>query len=182
MTPFLHFFFRDVTFLCSLFVVLWFGSMCFKLPFQTTPTRLSFSDILPKTHLTQYYLLFHLFCRKRTNTAQFTIMLRRSAALLIGNESSNVFISVVKDKRYLEHRLATLGKVSANNDGHKPMTDDDLKRFTTSIGNKENLFNFRAGSEPTGVVDEETGRIIGSEAPDPTRYGDWEYNGRATDF
>lgn len=109
-------------------------------------------------------------------------MFRRCSVFLIGTESSP-FISVVKDKRYIEHRLATLGKASANNESFKPMSDEDLKRFTTSVGNKENLFNHRAGGvQPSLIVDEATGRIIGSEALNPTRYGDWEHNGRATDF
>jgi hypothetical protein len=62
------------------------------------------------------------------------------------------------------------------------MTQEEVNRFTTSVGSKENLFNHRLGLEPSNVVDEETGRVEGSAAPDPARYGDWEVNGRCYDF
>ena len=64
----------------------------------------------------------------------------------------------------------------------QPLTDEQLRRFTTSIGNAESLFNKQAGAIPTNVVDEETGLVVGGTALDPTRYGDWEVNGRCYDF
>lgn len=106
--------------------------------------------------------------------------MRRCVRLLIGVES-DVFFSAVKDKQYLEHRMAILGK----NDAHvkqQPLTDEQLRRFTTSVGNAESLFNKQAGDIPTNVVDEDTGLVVGSSTPDPTRYGDWEVNGRCYDF
>ncbi|KPA74355.1 putative mitochondrial hypothetical protein [Leptomonas pyrrhocoris] len=107
-------------------------------------------------------------------------MLRRCVPLLIGMEG-NVFVSAIKDKQYLAHRLALLGKPDEH---FKPrqMSEEDIKRFTTSLGSAESLFNKQAGAIPTNVVDEETGRVIGSAQPDPTRYGDWEVNGRCYDF
>ncbi|EPY31168.1 hypothetical protein STCU_03283 [Strigomonas culicis] len=107
-------------------------------------------------------------------------MLRRCAPLLIGGDG-DAFVSVIKDKRYLEHRLALLGKPDPTT---KPprMSEEDIKRFTSSMGSSEALFNKQAGAVPTNVVDEETGRVIGSTQLDPTRYGDWEVNGRCYDF
>lgn len=105
-------------------------------------------------------------------------MLRRCFPQLIGAEE-NIFLSRVKDKRYLEHRLALLGQ---KDETIRPLTDEEIKRFTTSVGSAESLFNKRAESTPTNVVDEETNRVVGSTLPDPTRYGDWELHGRCCDF
>ena len=90
-------------------------------------------------------------------------------------------MSRIKDKDFLDARLATLGKASAETK-HKPLTDEELRRFTTSVGSAESLFNSKAGATPSNVVDEETGCVIGGTSPDPTRYGDWEVNGRCYDF
>jgi hypothetical protein len=94
-------------------------------------------------------------------------------------------MSAIKDKRYLEHRLAILGKTEAVEESKKaqPLSDEELKRFTTSLGSAESLFSKRAGEIPKNVVaDEEKDIIEGSSYPSPVRYGDWEYNGRCTDF
>lgn len=107
-------------------------------------------------------------------------MYRISPKLLVGVEGG-IFMSAVKDKRYLEHRLAILGK-STTPQKPPPLTEDELKRFTTSVGSGESLLNKNAGAMPTGIVDEETGVEIGSAHPNPTRYGDWEVNGRCYDF
>ena len=61
------------------------------------------------------------------------------------------------------------------------LTQQELNRFTTSLGSKENLHNHKAGTTPSLVVDEH-GRVEGQSYPEPTRYGDWEYNGRCYDF
>lgn len=94
---------------------------------------------------------------------------------------SDLRFSVITDKRYLEHRLALLGKEDAHLKP-QPLSDEQLRRFTTSVGSAESLFNKEAGVSPTNVVDEATGQVIGSTQPDPTRYGDWEVNGRCYDF
>lgn len=104
-------------------------------------------------------------------------LFRRSLPLLIG-VGDDVFLSAIKDKRYLEHRLALIGK----EEKYTRLTDQEVKRFTSSVGSPEALFNKEAGAIPTNVVDEETGRVIGSTQLDPTRYGDWEINGRCCDF
>lgn len=106
--------------------------------------------------------------------------MRRSVCALIGAEG-NAFVSAVKDKRYLQHRLALLGKEDPNVKA-KRMTPEEVQRFMSSVGSAEALFNKQAGAIPTNVVDEETGLVIGSTQPDPTRFGDWEINGRCTDF
>lgn len=106
--------------------------------------------------------------------------MRRTINRLIGVES-DIFLSAVKDKTYLEHRLALLGKMDENVK-QQPLTDEQLRRFTTSVGSAESLFNKQAGNIPTQIVDEETGMVVGSNTPDPTRYGDWEVNGRCYDF
>lgn len=107
-------------------------------------------------------------------------MYRRCLPLLIGAEG-DAFVSVVKDKTYLSHRLALLGKQDPNVKPQR-MTADEVQRFTTSLGSAEALFNQQAGAIPTNIVDEETGLVIGSSQPDPTRFGDWEVNGRCCDF
>jgi hypothetical protein len=106
--------------------------------------------------------------------------MRRSIARLIGVESDLRF-SVIADKRYLEHRLALLGKEDAHLKP-QPLTDEQLRRFTTSVGSAESLFNKEVGASPTNIVDEATGQVVGSTQLDPTRYGDWEVNGRCYDF
>ncbi|CCW72090.1 unnamed protein product [Phytomonas sp. Hart1] len=105
-------------------------------------------------------------------------MFRRGGFRLIGSEGG-AFVSRIHDASYLEHRLAILGKPDP---GLQPMKEEDIKRFTTSMGSSEALFNKLAGTIPTNVVDEETGLVIGCTQPDPTRYGDWEVNGRCYDF
>lgn len=107
-------------------------------------------------------------------------MFKRSLCVLIGVES-DVFFSAIKDKKYLEHRLALLGKEDAHVKP-QPLTDEQLRRFTSSVSNAESLFNKKAGAQPSNIVDEDTGCPIGSTALDPTRYGDWEVNGRCYDF
>lgn len=117
---------------------------------------------------------------------------------------------MLKDKQYLQHRLALLGKrphevkktleeqraggaegsssvlssvpVEHDNTNFTPLTSEQVQRFTSSLGSAEQLFNQQAGAIPTNVVDEETGRVIGSTQLDPTRYGDWEKHGRCCDF
>lgn len=130
----------------------------------------------------------------------------RSIALRIGTAAiSPPVLSVIKDPQYLQHRLALLGKrphevkalhepttsatatatsaeVKHDNTNFVPLTSEQVQRFTTSIGSAEQLFNQQAGAIPTNVVDEETGRVIGSTQLDPTRYGDWEQHGRCCDF
>lgn len=61
------------------------------------------------------------------------------------------------------------------------LTQQELNRFTTSLASKENLHNQKAGTTPSTVVDE-NGNVEGQSYPDPTRYGDWDYNGRCYDF
>jgi hypothetical protein len=106
--------------------------------------------------------------------------MRRCAQLLVGVES-DIFMSKIKDKHFLDARLAALGKADAE-PKHRPLSDDELRRFTTSIGSPESLFNSKVGATPTNIVDEATGCVIGGTAPDPTRFGDWEVNGRCYDF
>ncbi|KAH9600048.1 Protein of unknown function DUF1674 [Trypanosoma melophagium] len=106
-------------------------------------------------------------------------MLRRATILWIGAEG-NIFMSAVRDKSYLEHRLAILGKEDPA--CQQPLSEETVRRFTTSIGSPEFLFNKEKGAEPSNIVDEETGVPIGSSQLDPTRYGDWESNGRCHDF
>ncbi|RNF16383.1 uncharacterized protein Tco025E_05213 [Trypanosoma conorhini] len=107
-------------------------------------------------------------------------MLRRGLALLIGVES-DIFISVVRDKRYLEHRLALLGKEDPTLKP-RPLSPEEVQRFTASVGSAESLFNKASGATPSNVVDEATGAPVGSTQLNPTRYGDWESNGRCHDF
>lgn len=104
-------------------------------------------------------------------------MLRRSGRFLVGVEG-DIFMSAIKDKKYLEHRLATLGRQTQQ---FHPLSDEELTRFTTSVGSPENLFNKKDGCVP-GLVVGEDGKVEGCNLPDPTRYGDWEYNGRCYDF
>ncbi|KAG8348602.1 putative Protein of unknown function (DUF1674) [Trypanosoma vivax] len=104
-------------------------------------------------------------------------MMRRGLLLLIGAEG-NIFMSAVRDERYLQHRLATLGKA----EGQHPLSEETVQRFTTSLGSAESLFNKAAGMQPTNIVDETTGVTVGSTQLDPVRYGDWESNGRCHDF
>ncbi len=63
----------------------------------------------------------------------------------------------------------------------RKLTQQELNRFTTSLGSRENLHNQAAGVTPSLTVDE-NGNVEGQNYPDPTRYGDWEYNGRCYDF
>ncbi|RNF02526.1 hypothetical protein TraAM80_06351 [Trypanosoma rangeli] len=107
-------------------------------------------------------------------------MLRRGAALLIGVQS-DIFMSVVKDKKYLEHRLALLGKEDPAQKP-RPLSPEEIQRFTTSVGSAESLFNKASDAMPSNVVDEATGVPFGSTQLNPTRYGDWEGNGRCHDF
>lgn len=92
-------------------------------------------------------------------------------------------MSSIKDPQYLKHRIAVLGKADATLPRPAaPLSPADVQRFTTSLGSAEQLFNKQAGAIPTNVVDEETGRVVGSTQLDPTRYGDWEQHGRCHDF
>ena len=109
-------------------------------------------------------------------------MFRTSLRRLIGVEG-DVFMSVITDKAYLEKRLETIGKqAEAGEFKPAPLTQEQLNRFTTSNASAENLFNKEQGLKPECTVDEKTGMVVGSAALDPTRYGDWEINGRCYDF
>eukprot|EP00796_Vickermania_ingenoplastis_P002193 gene2193-1360_t len=108
-------------------------------------------------------------------------MFRRFPLLLIGVEGS-AFLSSIKSPAYLQHRLAILGKPDPQQGSSAPLTPEQVQRFTSSLGSAEQLFNKEAGAIPTNVVDEETGRVIGSTQLNPTRYGDWEQHGRCCDF
>lgn len=130
----------------------------------------------------QHFVLPNSFSEVHTTgrrKRELVQMIRRSLWMLIGVES-DIRFSVIKDKKYLEHRLALLGKEDANLKP-QPLTDEQLRRFTSSVGSAESLFNKEAGMIPTNTVDE-TGQVIGSTQLDPTRYGDWEVNGRCYDF
>lgn len=108
-------------------------------------------------------------------------MLRRIVVLRIGVES-DVFMSRIHDKKYLEHQLANLGKMEAAGKFSPPlMSQEEVLRFTTSTNSKENLANKEAGTTPTAFVGKD-GRVEGSAHLDPTRYGDWESDGRCHDF
>lgn len=52
---------------------------------------------------------------------------------------------------------------------------DDIVKITTLSVDKHN-----ASDAPTGK--EQPKEIGGRDGPDPTRYGDWEKNGRCIDF
>jgi len=109
-------------------------------------------------------------------------MLRRTIARCIGSESENLFASVINDKKFLDHTLAIVGKREAAGEYKPaPLSREELDRFTTSAASAENLFNKRDGKKP-GVIVGDDGRVEGSNMPDPTRYGDWEVNGRCYDF
>ena len=58
---------------------------------------------------------------------------------------------------------------SSEGDGLKPAADTKSR---TKNENKENLSKDREGKTEIG----------GRQGPDPTRYGDWEINGRCVDF
>lgn len=140
-------------------------------------------------------------------------MFRSGLRRISTSDLSPPVFSVLKDKQYLQHRLALLGKrphevkkVLQDEEGEKeggglpfstststvpmphdntnfsPLTSEQVQRFTSSLGSAEQLFNQQAGAIPTNVVDEETGRVIGSTQLNPTRYGDWEKHGRCCDF
>ena len=80
-----------------------------------------------------------------------------------------------------ESSSADSSSSSSSDTFSRKLTQQELNRFTTSLGSKENLHNQRAGTTPSTVVDE-NGNVEGQNYPDPTRYGDWEYNGRCYDF
>jgi hypothetical protein len=108
-------------------------------------------------------------------------MFRRVAPLLVGHEGS-IFMSRVKDKQYLDHRLSTLGRAEAAGEfTPAPMSQEELQRFTTSQASSENLLNKEVGATPDGTVNAD-GKDAGSAHEDPTRFGDWEVNGRCYDF
>ena len=109
-------------------------------------------------------------------------MLRRSVRRLIGMEGDNLFASVVHDKKFLDSTVAAIGKKEAAGDFKPaPLSQEELNRFTTSGASAENLFNKIDGKTPGTIVGDD-GIVIGSNMPDPTRYGDWEVNGRCYDF
>eukprot|EP00759_Apiculatamorpha_spiralis_P040099 PhF_6_TR3873/c0_g1_i1/m.5486 len=103
-------------------------------------------------------------------------MLRRTILRRIGVEG-DITMSVCKDKEFIAQRLASIGKGEKS---WKPslLSDEEVLRLAISSSSPENLFNKQNGiSKPTFVVDME------HEAKySPTRYGDWEKNGRCIDF
>jgi hypothetical protein len=103
-------------------------------------------------------------------------MLRRTARYLIGVES-DVFMSRINDKAFIDQRIAKVGK----SESVTQLSHEDLQRFTASVSSAEQLFNHRDGLKPTGTVGPD-GREVGSAALEPTRYGDWEKHGRCYDF
>ena len=43
-------------------------------------------------------------------------------------------------------------------------------------------YSSKASAVPVSPNDVKEGEIGGYEGPEPTRYGDWQHNGRCTDF
>lgn len=56
-----------------------------------------------------------------------------------------------------------------------PAMNDDRNRAAGDAGGT-------APKPPTPIVPQKDGEIGGPTGPEPTRYGDWERNGRCTDF
>ena len=100
----------------------------------------------------------------------------RSRVLQVGVEGG-VPLSVIHDSKYLAHRLRTLGQSEKT---WKPslLTDEEVQRLAISTHSPESYFNKKRGvTDPEWVVREDI-----EAKHSPTRYGDWEKNGRCIDF
>eukprot|EP00760_Papus_ankaliazontas_P022736 PhM_4_TR18966/c0_g1_i1/m.56105 len=121
-------------------------------------------------------------------------MLRRTLGRLVGVEG-DIHLSVCRDKEYIARRIAEVGRGERH---WKPtmLSDEDITRLTTSSYNKESYFNKMKEKEqnaqdsvdvdPTPQHKKLSKFVVEDEEWDlkhgPTRYGDWEKNGRCIDF
>lgn len=62
---------------------------------------------------------------------------------------------------------------------------DDKENINSHIDDERNFDSKKDGEEDDGgdeFVNKGTGEVGGPRGPEPTRYGDWEKNGRCSDF
>ncbi len=63
------------------------------------------------------------------------------------------------------------------------MPDDDNASSKNSQIDKADKTDEANASAEAGVEDDQSAKEVGGrDGPDPTRYGDWEKNGRCVDF
>ncbi|KAL1550686.1 hypothetical protein AAHA92_18618 [Salvia divinorum] len=81
--------------------------------------------------------------------------------------------------------IATTGHLLQNQKPatKEPATSDDKDRINNHIED-ERRFDLKNGEDDGGdeFVNKGTGEVGGPRGPEPTRYGDWEKNGRCSDF
>ncbi|MFS7949734.1 putative succinate dehydrogenase assembly factor 4 [Helianthus anomalus] len=76
-------------------------------------------------------------------------------------------------------RSITNSTESAHNHQHSPINQQE------TVNEQDKVINSEEIEEDDGDeldINEETGEIGGPKGPEPTRFGDWERNGRCSDF
>ena len=66
--------------------------------------------------------------------------------------------------------------------GVAAMTDPAEKPKPARAGARSDARSRTPNQPPTAPAEEPAKEIGGPDGPEPTRYGDWERNGRCTDF
>ncbi|KAG6426569.1 hypothetical protein SASPL_110798 [Salvia splendens] len=66
----------------------------------------------------------------------------------------------------------------------EPAISDDKENINSHIDDERNFDSKKDGEDDGGdeFVNKGTGEVGGPRGPEPTRYGDWEKNGRCSDF
>ena len=102
--------------------------------------------------------------------------MRRTFCLRIGGEGE-IPVKLHKNSEYLKQWMDTVKKKDSQQKT-SILTDEDLQRLAISTHSPENYFNNKKKIlEPSWTVHDEQETNYG-----PTRYGDWEKNGRCIDF
>ena len=103
-------------------------------------------------------------------------MLQRNHLLVRAAESIN--LTAVTDQKFVSQFLAEYRRRPKPAPSVGTLTDEDVQRLSISTHSPENFFNKKKGvAEPSWVVSE-----AHEKQYSPTRFGDWEKNGRCMDF
>ncbi|KAJ8899591.1 hypothetical protein K2173_018565 [Erythroxylum novogranatense] len=104
-------------------------------------------------------------CRLFSSLPKFP---RTRSAILTGSNSAST--RLLSSSTQLQEETLKKQQLEKDSLNRNPQVETGEKRNEEEEENEEDLVNI------------ETGEVGGPRGPEPTRYGDWERNGRCSDF
>ena len=90
----------------------------------------------------------------------------------------SIELKPVTDQKFVSQFLAEFRRQKPKAPESGALTDEDVQRLSISTHSPENYFNKKSGvRDPSWIVSEDHEKVYS-----PTRFGDWEKNGRCMDF